>query len=250
MEDDRSIVLTEVDGILATLNDRHDRLLVDGDEYGVGSGAYVVRVCHGVGVEHAVLVVNVCQLVRFGLAEECGRPVEDSAVLELQSCSVGEVCGTDVLCDVILYRQGKGHNIRFADGRQIRHVQHRGLLEGHVDGRILEARGAGIGLSYRIFQSLGEVVHDNRVGYDRVVDGVAVRGEPLQLQVRRRIVRVVGWLYGDVDCLVRVVLTESRIVGKRVGRGRVDGHVHVEGVHTTVCFALFRQLDRLACGER
>ena len=36
MEDDRRIVLAEVDGILATLNDRHDWLFVNGDEDSVG----------------------------------------------------------------------------------------------------------------------------------------------------------------------------------------------------------------------
>ena len=107
------------------------------------------------------------------------------------------------------------------------------MLEGHVDGRILEARGAGVGLSHRIFQSLGEVIHNNRVGHDRVVNGITFRGEPLQLQVRCRVVCVVGRLYGDVNLLVRIVLAEGRIVGERIGRSRVDGHVHVEGVRTS-----------------
>ena len=179
MEDDWSIVLAEVDGIFAALDDRHERLLVDGDEDGVGSGAYVVRIRHGVGVEHAVLVIDVCQLVRFSLAEEGGRSVEDSAVLELQSFRVCEMGGTDVLCDVILHRHCKGYNIRFADGWQIRHVQHWGLLEGHVDGRVLEAGGAGVGLPYRVFQFLGEVIQNDRVGHDRIVDRITLRGEPL-----------------------------------------------------------------------
>ena len=170
MEDDWSIVLAEVDGVFATFDDRHNRLFVDGDEDRVGSGTYVVRICHGVGVEHAVLVCDICQLVRFSLADEGGRSVEDSAVLELQSCRIGEVGGTDVLCDVILHRHGEGYDIRFADRWQIRHVQHRCLLEDHVDGRVLETRGAGVGLPYCIFQSLCEVIHDDCVGHDRVVD--------------------------------------------------------------------------------
>ena len=91
VEDDWSIVLAEVDGVFATFDDRHNRLFVDGDEDRVGSGTYVVRIRHGVGVEHAVLVVDVCQLVRLGLAEEGSRSVEDSAILVLESCRVGEV---------------------------------------------------------------------------------------------------------------------------------------------------------------
>ena len=91
VEDDWSIVLAEVDGILAAFDDRHERFLVDGDEYGVGSGAYSVD--HSIGVEYAVLVVGVFDLASLRIADGVLRTVDDLSVGDVAVADVGEVGG-------------------------------------------------------------------------------------------------------------------------------------------------------------
>ena len=91
MEDDRGIVLAEVDGILAILDDWLGRFLVDGDVYRIGSGAYSVD--YGVGVEHAVLVVGVLYLAGLRIADGGLRTVDDLSVGDVAVADVGEVGG-------------------------------------------------------------------------------------------------------------------------------------------------------------